>query len=155
MPYSSFHACNMSWPSHPWRDNSNVRSESKLLSDFTVICHGNCDNNLESLCTWRSVQVTKSLIEQFLQPPITSPLFGSNILLSALFWNTFSLCSSFNIRDQVAKPHKATCKIIFLYMLICTFLDNRLKGKIEAWNRISCMANSHTDSHSAHRFVRL
>jgi hypothetical protein len=36
----------------------------------------------------------------FLQSSITSPLLGPNILLSTLFSNTFSLCSSINARDQ-------------------------------------------------------
>jgi hypothetical protein len=36
----------------------------------------------------------------FLQPPVTS-LFGPNILLSTLFSNTLSLCSSLNVRDQL------------------------------------------------------
>jgi hypothetical protein len=37
-------------------------------------------------------------------PPfsVTSFLFGPNILLSTLFSNTLSLCSSFNVRDQLA-----------------------------------------------------
>jgi hypothetical protein len=32
----------------------------------------------------------------FLQPPVTSSLFGRNILHSTLFSNTLSLCSSLN-----------------------------------------------------------
>jgi hypothetical protein len=35
----------------------------------------------------------------FHQPPVTSSLFGLNILLNTLFSNTLSLCSSLNIRD--------------------------------------------------------
>jgi hypothetical protein len=46
----------------------------------------------------------------FLQPPVTSSPFGPNILLSTLFWNTVSLCSSFNVRDQVSHPFKTTGK---------------------------------------------
>jgi hypothetical protein len=38
----------------------------------------------------------------FLQPPSTLSLFGPNILFSTLFSNTFSLCSSCNVRDQVS-----------------------------------------------------
>jgi hypothetical protein len=37
----------------------------------------------------------------FLHSPITSSLLGPNILLSTLFSNTLSLCSSLNIRDQM------------------------------------------------------
>jgi hypothetical protein len=36
----------------------------------------------------------------FLHPPVTSSLFGRNILLSTLFTDTLSLCSSLNVRDQ-------------------------------------------------------
>jgi hypothetical protein len=49
------------------------------------------------------IQIMKLLIMQFsLQPPITSSLFGPNILLSTLFSNVFSLCSSLNFRDEVS-----------------------------------------------------
>jgi hypothetical protein len=40
----------------------------------------------------------------FLQPPVTSSLFGSNIHHSTLFSNILSLCSSLNVRDQVSDP---------------------------------------------------
>jgi hypothetical protein len=74
-----------------------------------------------SNCIWRRVQVTKLLIEHFLQPPVTSSLFGPNILLNTLFSNTLSLCSSLNVRDQVSYPYKATTKIIILYILNFSF----------------------------------
>jgi hypothetical protein len=48
----------------------------------------------------------------FPQPPVTSSLFGPNILLSTLFSNTLSLCSSLNVRDQVSHPYRTTRKII-------------------------------------------
>jgi hypothetical protein len=44
----------------------------------------------------------------FLQSPVTSSLFGRNILLSALFSNTLSLCSSLYIRDQISHPYRTT-----------------------------------------------
>jgi hypothetical protein len=46
----------------------------------------------------------------FLQPPVTSALFGPNILL-----NTLSLCSSLNVRDQVSHPYRTIGKTIVLY----------------------------------------
>jgi hypothetical protein len=50
------HSCCMPCPSHPrWLDHSHY--------------------------TWRRVQVMKLLILKFFQPPVTSSLFGSNILL--------------------------------------------------------------------------
>jgi hypothetical protein len=39
-------------------------------------------------------KLCSSLLCSFLQPPVTSSLFGPNILLSTLFSNTFSVCSS-------------------------------------------------------------
>jgi hypothetical protein len=41
----------------------------------------------------------------FFRPPVTSSLFGSNILLSTLFSNTISLCFSLNVRDQDSQLH--------------------------------------------------
>jgi hypothetical protein len=64
--------------------------------------------------TWRRVQVMKLLIMHFLQPPVTSSLFGPNILLNTLFPNALSLCSSLNIRDHVSHPYRTTCEFIVL-----------------------------------------
>jgi hypothetical protein len=49
-----------------------------------------------------------SSVCSFLQPPVTSSLLGSNILLSTLFSNTLNLCSSLNVKDQVSHPYKTT-----------------------------------------------
>jgi hypothetical protein len=46
----------------------------------------------------------------FLQPPITSSLFGPDIFLS-----TLSLCSSLNVRDQVLHPYR---RYIYIYKTI-------------------------------------
>jgi hypothetical protein len=45
-----------------------------------------------------------------LHSPVTSSLLGPNILLSTLFSNTLSLCSSLSVRDQVSHPYKTTGK---------------------------------------------
>jgi hypothetical protein len=70
----------------------------------------------------------------FLQPTVTSSLFGPNILLNTLFSNTLSLCSSLNIRDQVRHPYKTTVQMSFIFVnqwlyspllgpyLICSFV---------------------------------
>jgi hypothetical protein len=47
----------------------------------------------------------------FLHSPVTSSLLGPNILLSTLFSNTLSLCSSLNVRDQVSHPYETTGRI--------------------------------------------
>ena len=59
-----------------------------------------------------------------LHSPVTLSLLDPNILL---FSNTFSLCSSLNVRDQVRRPYKTTGKIIALYISIFKFLDSQLE----------------------------
>jgi hypothetical protein len=46
-----------------------------------------------------------SMMFTVLHSPVTSSLFGPNILLSTLFSNTRSLCSSLTVRDQVSHPY--------------------------------------------------
>jgi hypothetical protein len=59
---------------------------------------------------------------QFLEPPVISTLFGPNIL-STLFSNILSLCSSLNVGVQVPHPYRTIGNIIVLYILM--FLDSR------------------------------
>jgi hypothetical protein len=71
----------------------------------------------------------KLLIMQFFSNLQSLHLFDPNILLSALFSNTFSLCSSLNIRDQVSHPYKTASKIIVTHILIqspLNFLMNQI-----------------------------
>jgi hypothetical protein len=52
----------------------------------------------------------------FLQSPVVSSLFGQNILLSTLCWNTLSLSSSLNVRDEVSQPYRSKSKMMVLYI---------------------------------------
>jgi hypothetical protein len=61
----------------------------------------------------------------FLYSPVTSSLFGPNILLSTLFSNTLSLCPFLNVRDQVSHPYRTTGKIIVFCILIFKLFDSR------------------------------
>jgi hypothetical protein len=51
----------------------------------------------------------------FLHFSVTPSLLGPNILLSTLFSNTLSLCSSLNVIDQVSHPYETTGRTIFYY----------------------------------------
>jgi hypothetical protein len=66
---------------------------------------------------------------KFLQSPVSSPLLGPNIFLNNLFSNILSLCSSYNVRDQVLQPYKTTGKSIILYVLIFIFVYSKLENK--------------------------
>jgi hypothetical protein len=97
----------MPCPSHPpWLDHSNY--------------------------VWRGVHVMKPLVMQF--SPVTSSLFGPNILLSTLFSNILSLCSSFNVRDHISHPYRTTVKIIiFLYSNLYVFRLQMIGQKSLDW----------------------
>ena len=50
----------------------------------------------------------RSLLRQFIPPPVTSSLWGQTIPLSTLFSNTLAPCSSLNVTDQGLYPYKTT-----------------------------------------------
>ena len=69
--------------------------------------------------------LSSSLLCNFLQFPVSSSLLGPNIFLI-----TLSLCSSFNVRDQVSHPCKTTGRIILPCIIIFMLLNNKLKDKM-------------------------
>jgi hypothetical protein len=60
---------------------------------------------------------SSSSLCRFLHPPVTSVLFGPNILFITLFSNTPSLCSSLIIRDPVPHPYRTKDKIILSVLI--------------------------------------
>lgn len=54
----------------------------------------------------------------FLQSPVNSCLLCSNIFHSTIFLNTFSLCSSIKVRDQVLHSYEATGQITVLFQCL-------------------------------------
>ena len=61
--------------------------------------------------------------------PVTSSLFGTNISLSTLLSNTFSLCSYFCVRDWASHSYKTTGKLQFYVFQSLYFWQ--AKGKIK------------------------
>jgi hypothetical protein len=59
-------------------------------------------------------ELQSSSLCSFLRSPVTSFLFGPNILLRTLFSNTLSLYFYLNVRDQVSHPYRTTVKFIVL-----------------------------------------
>jgi hypothetical protein len=69
-----------------------------------------------------------------LQPPVTSSLFGPNVLLSTVFWNTLNLCSSLNNQRQSFKPVQIWRQnYISVYLDFYVFRQKRRRQKILDW----------------------
>jgi hypothetical protein len=58
-------------------------------------------------------KLCRSSLCSFLQLPVTSSFFGTNIPLTSSPQTSF-----LNVRDQVSQPYRTTGKIIVLYILI-------------------------------------
>ena len=88
---------------------------------------------LLNFITWTIIgeeyRTISSPLCSFFHSLVTSSLLGPNILLSTLFSNTLSLCSSLNVSDQLSHPCKTTGTIIVLSILIFKILDSKLEDK--------------------------
>jgi len=116
----------------PFRVSNHNFVHSFHLSHVCYIYHTSHHLSPLDLITWiifgEAYKLWISLLCCFVQPLISSSLFGPNIL-SILFSYTLNLCSSLRRRNQVSHPLKTKCKIIVLCSLICKFLERRWKGK--------------------------
>jgi hypothetical protein len=102
------------WPLSLWISNQNPVCIPLLPHSCYMPCSSHPPWLDHSKYTWWRVQVLKLLIIQFSPTSLTYSLFGPNILLSTLFSDTLSLCSSLNVRNQVSHPYRTTGKIVVL-----------------------------------------
>jgi hypothetical protein len=94
-----------------------------------IILHG---RHIMSLLQSQFVEGYKSRSSSscsFLHLPVTASLIGPNILLSRLFSNILSLCSSLNVRDHVSHQYRTAGKIVFLNILTFIFFDYRREDR--------------------------
>ena len=68
---------------------------------------------------------------------------GSDFFLSNRLFNSFSLCSAFNIRNQVSHPYKSTGKIRFLYILKFIFPESQSWDQTLWTERLQTFPQSH------------
>jgi hypothetical protein len=76
-----------------------------------------------STYNWRKSTNHEAHYAIFFHSPVTSSLFGPNILLSTLFSNTLSLCSSLNVRDQVSHQYRTNTYLLpqlYILRLLCS-----------------------------------
>ena len=74
----------------------------------------------------------------FLHSPVISSLLDPNIFLSTSLSNTFNLCSSLNVRDQVSQPYNETATT-----LTVKYINRNLKLRLLRWaGHVACMEES-------------
>jgi hypothetical protein len=73
--------------------------------------HSSLFDNPNNIWWW-----VRSSLCSLLHSPVTPSLLGPNILLSTLFSNTLSLCSSLNVWDQVSHPYKTEKNYSSVYL---------------------------------------
>jgi hypothetical protein len=63
-------------------------------------------NLIDVMMSGEEHNLLSSSLSNFLHHLATFPLLGPNIVVCTLFSNALTLCSSFNVRDQVSHPYK-------------------------------------------------
>jgi hypothetical protein len=128
---------------------------------FSPSCYMPCPSHPPSLdhsdYTWRRVQVMKLLSMQLSPTFRHSSPFGPNILLSTLFSNTLTVCSSLNVRDQISHPYRTTRKIIVLYILISlgvSYANISKYARCVLW-RIWCFLRNDFPKYAVHQMWSL
>jgi hypothetical protein len=89
-------------------DCNNIWRGVQIIKLFITIRHKSPSGYNKKI---NPVKIRSSVLCSFLQPPIMSPLLGRNILLSIIFSNTLSLCSSLNVKDQLTHHTKLQAKL--------------------------------------------
>lgn len=91
--------------------------------------HAICTAHLRLICYSDNIcsaaQIMKLLITLLFHSPVTSCLLSPNILLSSLFSNTRTLCSSLNSADQVSHPCQWEAVVQSCSTLTCIPLVSR------------------------------
>jgi hypothetical protein len=94
-------------------------------------------------------KLLSSSLCNFLHSPVTSSLLGPNILLTILFSNTLSLCSSRSVRDQVSHPYSDTCTKIHYSNFLLLSDDLELYYFKKSSEDCKCL---HADIHSVQKW---
>jgi hypothetical protein len=68
----------------------------------------------------RSMYQRSSSLCRFLQPPAISSFPGPYMFLNILFFNTFSLCSTLSMRDQLSQPKQWAKLWFYIFKILRT-----------------------------------
>jgi hypothetical protein len=81
-----------------------------------------------------------------LELPNTSSFFGPNILLSTLFSNTLSLCSSLNVKDQALLPctTQATLQSCYIQVFFCRETSARSLPSLQEGTALASLSSTVT-----------